>query len=469
MPHSDQVIDLLCSVPLREFLQEEAALDEKGRISRAQKAFGAMASFALEQLHVQRKAVNKVPGLHRCGWLFTQRSLEQCTSEAVAQWKAAWLRGSSFKDFTTGAGVDAYFATRSGVPLFLAEQDPLLRTMIAYNFRGSGNLIDLVDDGIGFLQNTQSEEPAQKAGNQDPSLKKAGTHSPFIKSSAIDSSHPLNRYPAGSVAYLDPDRRPGGRRTFSWQDSIPNVIELMPRLCASFDSVWVKSSPMTDPTASMRAWDGHTTDVFAICYQGELKEILFRVQQKMSDDCRIHAVYIYEHASIDPIVTLNERTNRPMLQETDSPPFHVFTRSLHESSVVCIDFSPVEAGDLLFEPHAGLTRLNLSRRFAADMGFAQIAPHVPYFVMHPTPSHPRSDQVPGRIFRIRAVLNYQPKTLASQLKAMGINRAMMGSRGFFLSVAELRSILRIPDGADAYLIFITLSGNRPVCMVADLL
>jgi hypothetical protein len=81
----------------------------------------------------------------------------------------------------------------------------------------------------------------------------------------------------------------------------------------------------------------------------------------------------------------------------------------------------------------------------------------------------RTDHMPGRIFKIREVLNYQPKTLATQLKAMGVHRAMLASKCFYLNVAQLRSTLKIPDGDDAYLIFTTLSGNRAVCFVADLL
>jgi len=459
MIEPEKLVNLLRSESLRSFLQSEALLDDRGRISRAQKAFGPMASFALEQLHVQRKAVTKVPYLYRSGWLFTQRSLEQCTSEAVARLKSKWLQGDSYTDFTTGAGVDAYFASRPGIPLSLAEQDPALRIMLAYNFRGVRNLLNIENDGMTYLKTPTSSDAFT---NRD-------AHTPPMKSRLIDPDNPIDRHAIGSVAYLDPDRRAGGRRTFSWQDSIPNIIELMPGLCASFDSVWVKSSPMTDPTASMRAWKGHTTDVFAICWQGELKEILFRVQKKATDDCRLHAVFIHEHAPFDPIDIINDRTSHPMVHQTGSPPFHLFTRGLSEVKAVHIHSSEARPGDLLFEPHAGLTRLNLSVQFAAEMGYAQLAPQVPYYVMESPLNHPQSHQIPGRIFRIRHVLNYQPKTLASQLKIMGIHRAMMGSKGFFLSVAQLRATLRIPDGADAYLIFITLSGKRPVCIVADLL
>jgi hypothetical protein len=226
---------------------------------------------------------------------------------------------------------------------------------------------------------------------------------------------------------------------------------------------------MTDPTASMRAWDGHTTDVFAICWQGELKEILFRVQKKVTDDCRLHAVFIHEHDPNDPIVGINESNIHPIADETGPPPFHVFTRGLSEPGAVHINSSEARPGDLLFEPHAGLTRLNLSVRYAAEMGYAPLVSHGPYFVMNQTHAHPQLNQVPGRVFRIREILNYQPKTLASQLSKLGINRAMMSSKGFFLSVAQLRSTLKIPDGADAYLIFITFSRSRPVCIVADLM
>jgi len=418
-----------------------------------------MASFALEQLHVQRKAVTKVPYLYRSGWLFTQRSLEQCTSEAVARVKSKWLLRSSFTDLTAGAGVDAFFASRPGVQLSLAEQDPVLRNLLTYNFRGAGNLLNIEDDGLTYLKTRSSSDAAPNRG----------IHTSHWISGAMDPGNPLDRHSSGSVAYIDPDRRPDGRRTSSWQEAIPNIIAIMSQLCASFDSVWVKSSPMTDPTASMRAWNGHTTDVFAICWQGELKEILFRVQKDASDDCRLHAVYIYEHAPYVPVSGIHNHSSRPTAHEAEPPPFHRFTRSLSEAKAIHINATQALPGDLLFEPHAGLTRLNLSAHYAVEMGYAQLTPHVPYFVMDPTLAGAQAEQLPGRIFRIREILNYRPKTLASQLRKMGINRAMMGSKGFFLSVAQLRSTLRIPDGGDAYLIFITLSGNRPVCIVADLL
>lgn len=458
MHEPEKLVDFLRSEPLDAFLQLEALRDERGRISRAQKAFGPMASFALEQLHVRSKAVAKAPYLYRSGWLFTQRSLEQCTSEAVARVKSLWLRGSSFTDLTTGAGVDAFFASRAGMPLFLAEQDPLLRSMLVHNFRNDENNLNIVADGMAYVKSTPCPESAPKEGG--PTL--------FDHAEMVDAKDSMSRHSIGSVAYLDPDRRPGGRRTYSWHDSLPNVIVLMPRLMSSFDSVWVKSSPMTDPTESMRAWDGHTTDVFAICWQGELKELLFRVQRWKSDDCRLHAVYIYEH---DPCATTfaipgQMTTNRT--NEGGPPPFHLFTRSLFESTTSPIYPSVAKQGDLLFEPHAGLKRLNLSTQYAAAMGYTQMAPHIPYFLVK-SEHTPRQNQVPGRLFRIRDMLQYQPKTLVRQLKSMGISRAMMASKGFFLSVAQLRSTLNIPDGADAYLIFTTLAGRKPVCIVADLL
>jgi len=495
MLEPEKLVEFLCSQPLHEFLQTEVMRTESGRISRAQKAFGPLASYALEQLHVHQKARIKVPWLHNNGWLFTQRSLEQCTSEAVARVKSTWLLASSFTDLTTGAGVDAYFASRSGIPLSMAENDPVLRSMLAYNFRCARNHLNICDDGIAYLQGTECLKSNPKLGNQTLP----------IKSESDDLLNPIDRHPIGSVAYIDPDRRPGGRRTFSWQDSLPNVVALMPRLCSAFNSVWVKSSPMTDPAASMHAWDGHTTDVFAICWQGELKEILFRVQQEATDECRLHAVHIYEGDHHEPIVEMDGHSTLPQAHETkDSleipishkvsaslntlispdaffpqkeplsleitgpPQFHLFTRNLSESSAMHINPSQARPGDLLFEPHAGLTRLNLSGHYAAEMGYAQLTPHVPYFLMNSATIPPCSNQVPGRIFRIRDVLNYQPKTLATQLKSMGINRAMMASKGFYLAVAQLRSTLKIPDGADAYLIFTTLSSNRPVCIVADL-
>ena len=458
-PYVDPVklVDLLHSASLRDFLQSEAAQDERGRISRAQKTFGPMASFALEQLHVQRKAVVKAPLLYRSGWLFTQRSLEQCTSEAVARVKSRWLQGDRFTDLTTGAGVDAFFASRSGIPLSLAEHDPLLRAMLAYNFRGTGNLLNIEEDGMSYLKSISESAPM------------SGVHTPLMKTKAVDSSNPIDRHAIGSVAYLDPDRRPGGRRTASWQDSIPNIIAIMPQLCRSFDSVWVKSSPMTDPTASMRAWNGHTTDVFAICWQGELKEILFRVQKGTPGDCRLHAVYIHGHDPYDPIEALKGQNTGPMVQDIEPPPFHIFSRSLSEVKAAHSNASQARPGDLLFEPHAGLTRLNLSVEFALELGYTQLAPHVPYFLMGSNHSALRTDHMPGRILSIRDVLNYQPKTLVAQLKAMGVHRAMLASKCFYLNVAQLRSTLKIPDGEDAYLIFTTLSGNRAVCIVADLL
>jgi hypothetical protein len=329
--------------------------------------------------------------------------------------------------------------------------------MLAYNFRWTGNLLNIEEDGMSYLKSISE------------SASMSGVHTHLMKTKVDNSSNPIDRHAIGSVAYIDPDRRPDGRRTSSWQDSIPNILAIMPQLCRAFDSVWVKSSPMTDPTASMRAWNGHTTDVFAICWQGELKEILFRVQKERHGDCRLHAVYIHGHDPNDPIEAIKDQNTAPMVHDIVPPPFHIYSRSLSEAKAVHSNASQIGPGDMLFEPHAGLTRLNLSGHFAAEMGYTQLAPHVPYFLMDSNHSALRTDHMPGRIFKIREVLNYQPKTLATQLKAMGVHRAMLASKCFYLNVAQLRSTLKIPDGDDAYLIFTTLSGNRAVCFVADLL
>jgi len=506
------IIEFLNRRDLHEFLGEEAPRGEQGRISRAQKAFGPWAQRALEQLNIREKAKNKVPSLHRRDWLFTQRSLEQCTSEAVARVKSAWLRSHTFTDLTAGAGVDAFFVAQQNTPTNLAERDPLLHSMIAHNFRHVPQIRSIARDGLAFIQpestgqiqsrtgagvgasthnhlTTVAGQGAIDPGLDAPASPKADGLIVFLpeteqnrakmddwkvsgvptgwnwpepglgdtRDSSVEPQIPPNRHPPGHAAYLDPDRRPGGRRTFSWREAQPNVPALMPSLCELFDSVWVKSSPMTDPTASIREWAAHTTDVFAISWQGELKEILFRIQKQPGDGCRFHAVHIHEEPDSSSMAATTETPAVPR--------HHVFTRnSTHAKSPLPPAAVP-QAGDLLFEPHGGLIRLNLSAEFAVEMGFAAIGPHTPYYIVSSGPEfHYRN--LPGRLFRVRAVLPYQPRTLAPQLKAMGIQSAMIASKDFYLSVAELRTTLKIRDGADAYLIFTTLFGKRPVCMVA---
>lgn len=392
-------LSVLLGTELRAFREAHAGKPASQLLNAARKAFGSDAARVLEQLHLTERAKEKTPTLAAQHWLFSTKSYEQCTAEAVARFKAKLLQvdGKSFTDLTAGAGVDAWFVGERASRLQLVEADPLHAAYLSANFAGRPHLL---------WQGTAEEV--------------------------------LPQLEAGGVAYLDPDRRPAGRRVYDFSDATPDVLALLPRLLQKFDRVWLKASPMLDVTACLNQLAPHCKGVYAICLGDELKELLFELQ----------ALTWKGEVVLEAIQLLPDgRALQTAAAQGEAPPV------LMQSTMA--------TGNFLIEPNAGVIKLRLGRRLAMQYGLLAIGA-ADFYV-----GAVAVEDFPGRQFRIRAVLPYKPKQLMAWLKENGIQKAHVSKRDFFLETDAIRKALKLPMGEDARLFFTKNQQGEAVCVVCE--
>lgn len=391
-------LSVLLGTKMRAFRDENAAKPASELLNAARKAFGGDAARVLEQLHLSERAREKTPSLAARHWLFSTKSYEQCTSEPLARFKAKLMGigGQAFTDLTAGAGVDAWFIGAAASRLQLVEADPLHAAYLSANFADRSHRL-----WVGTAEEV------------------------------------LSQLEAGGVAYLDPDRRPAGRRVYDFSDSTPDVLMLLPQLLQKFDKIWLKASPMLDITACLKQLAPHCLAVYALCLGDELKELLFELQDHANSKAiSLEAVQLKPDGSAVSTVGVS-------------------------SEVATLAAGSIQTGDYLFEPHAGIIKLRLGRHLAQKHNLSAIGA-ADFYV-----GNAAVIDFPGRQFRIRAVLPYKPKQLMTWLKENGIQKAHVSKRDFFLETNAIRKALKLPMGEDARLFFTKNQQGEAVCVVCE--
>ena len=161
-------------------------------------------------------------------------SMEQCSSEKTAKYKAKQVKGKRFADLTGGFGIDFSYMARNFNEAFYIERNNTLCDIATANF----SLLGLEDAKV---MNGNSEE-----------LFESLPHLDWI--------------------FVDPARRDGdGRKVVALSDCEPNVVEL--DLLSKADMAMIKCSPMLDITMACRQLQ-HVSSVHIVSVNNECKELL---------------------------------------------------------------------------------------------------------------------------------------------------------------------------------------------------
>ncbi len=195
--------------------------------------------YALEQIAGWQKARTKLPSWAACEGLIypPHLSMEQCSSEATATYKARIAgKGRLFVDLTAGFGVDAAFIAQGFQRAVIIEQQENLCAVVAENY----NLLGLSQVEV-------------RCGN------------------GVEYLHSLEH---ADLIFIDPARRDKhGGRTFGIADCTPNVLELREELLAKADRVIMKLSPMLDWRKAVEDL-GKVNEVHIVSVDNECKELL---------------------------------------------------------------------------------------------------------------------------------------------------------------------------------------------------
>lgn len=236
----------------RQFIEEHLNDDVRELALKYSNAKVDMA-LALRQIEARQLLRKKVPSWSdNPDLLFPPHlSVEQCSSEATAQYKASLLKGDSFVDLTGGLGVDCYYISQGFKKSDYVEMNPELCRIADHNYKVLGSEI--------CVHNTTTDAYLSQEKSID-----------FI--------------------YLDPARRDQhGRKTVSIADCTPNVIEFQDLMLQQAKKVMVKLSPMLDISKALKELR-HVSEVHVVAVANECKELLFILEQGFEDEPEITCV-----------------------------------------------------------------------------------------------------------------------------------------------------------------------------------
>ena len=380
--------------------------------------------FALDQIRGRQMACAKLPRWAAIeGIVYPPHiSMEQCSSEFTAQYKAelaARLLGSdttssikqeevSFIDLTGGFGVDfSYIAARLDCKAMYVEQQAHLCEVAKENFKRLGLKRVMVENGNGI-------EVLRHIGKGQPS----------------NGKHPLR------LIFIDPARRDdAGNKVISLKDCTPDVTLLVDEMLAKADYTIVKLSPMLDWHRAVSELKG-VREVHVVSTGNECKELLLVLsEQNTSDTLKLYCVN-------DGQVSVFEDKNYDL---------SIATHSLMTDETM---------QTYLYEPNASLMKAGCFGAISEQYGVKMLAQNSHLFI-----SNQAIGNFPGRTFRVVAISTFNKKELKHHLQ--GITKANIATRNFPLSVAELRKRLKLKDGGDTYIFATTLSNEKHVLFITN--
>ena len=238
------------------FIEENARADVRSLALQAKKYPQVDMAMAVVQIAGRQIAEAKVPSwYHTEGLLYPKHlSMEQCSSEATAIYKAGLVEGDSFADLTGGFGIDCSFLSRKFKQADYVERQAELCELANHNFPLLGLSIGVHnEDGVEYLKQMQPVD----------------------------------------CLFLDPARRDGhGGKTVAIADCEPDVSALEDLLVEKAKKVMVKLSPMLDLSLALKHLK-YVREVHIVSVNNECKELLLILQKEFaSSDITIHCEHI---------------------------------------------------------------------------------------------------------------------------------------------------------------------------------
>lgn len=209
-----------------------------------------------QQITGRKKAKEKIPTWYQKENLLYPPviSMEQCSSESTAKYKAELCSGNSLLDLTGGFGVDTAFMSEKFISTTYIERNVELAKITAYNFKQLG------------LSNINVEQ-----GNSIDIL---------YSSQEVD------------WLYIDPARRKlSQQKALLLSDCEPNILEHQEQLLKKAKNVLIKLSPLFDITELSRLFS-NAASIHIISVDNECKELLLYLNREENNSLDIICVNI---------------------------------------------------------------------------------------------------------------------------------------------------------------------------------
>lgn len=298
------------------FIREHLHDDPGELILKAGKFRGVDVKKLAGQIQSRHKALKKLPE-----WSANENlifppalSVEQCSSEATAHYKAGIVSGKTLIDITGGMGIDCYYMSRSFARTHYFEQQPQVASTAEYNFTQLG-----------------------------------ATHI------HVHAGESLTALQAGLTAdwlYADPARRDANKeKVVRLADCTPDVAGNAALLLNAAPRILIKTSPLLDIDLASKELQ-KLKEVHVMGYEQECKELLFVLDREMQEQNFKIKVRIIDAAG---------------------QPIHELDFDREEERNALVDYS--KPLDYLYEPHAAVLKAGAFKTLCARFNVRKLAMH----------------------------------------------------------------------------------------------
>lgn len=292
------------------FIKEHCNDDVRGLALQATRYPQVDMRVAATQIEGRRLAATKLPAWAAVeGIIYPVRlSMEQCSSEATARYKASLVEGTRLADLTGGFGIDCSYMAERFSEITYVERNAELCRIAEHNFALLGKAIRVVN---------------------------------------ADSEDTLVGLPLQDWIFVDPARRDrGGNKVVSLSDCEPDVCRLESLLLQRASRIMVKCSPMLDISLAMSELKS-VNEVYVVAANNECKELLLVLGSEARGEVPIHTINLQ-----------GERTQR-----------FVYTAQ-EEAGAVC--HYTATLGNYLYEPNSALMKAGCYRLPAVRWGLSKL-------------------------------------------------------------------------------------------------
>jgi mRNA-degrading endonuclease RelE of RelBE toxin-antitoxin system len=267
------------------------------------------------QILSRQKAAKKLPD-----WCANEKlvfppplSVEQCSSEATALYKAGLVSGETLIDITGGMGVDCYYMSKKFREAHYFEMQEVVAGTASYN-----------------LEQLGAKNIRVHAMDSLVTLKENGIAADWI--------------------YADPARRNEQReKVVLLSDCTPDVVSNQSLLFDNAPHILVKTSPLLDIDLAARELK-NLREVHVIGYEQECKELLFILDREhQSADFSIHIRILNDDGIAFQSLDLTRETERNATVTYTAPAHY------------------------LFEPHAAVLKAGAFKTLCAEYRISKLA------------------------------------------------------------------------------------------------
>lgn len=352
-------------------------------------------SFAIQQIGARQKAKNKLPEwVQNFDLIFPATlSLEQCSSQQTAQFKASLFSGDHLIDLSAGFGVDGIYLASQFKKTTLVEPQEQLCSILKHNIQAlNRSSIDVIQTtGVTFLESFQK--------NNEEKI----------------------------TIYIDPDRRgKQGEKLVQISDCEPNILAIKDQLLDVADQIIIKLSPMLDIRKMIQVIP-EIQEIIILGVQNECKEILAIIQQKTikDEDVTIKAIQLKQEMSISFEFKLSEEKGTIPRIANEIQPY-------------------------LYEPNPAIMKSGGFKMMSTRFNIDKIDYH-----SHLYTSNQYINSFPGRCFQVIDSFGFTKSEMNKKIEKGGFYN--LSTRNFPIDTDQLRKQLKIKEGGEKYLFGTTMN------------